>query len=280
MVKIGTWNICLGLKSKKDYVRTIISEEKLDICCVQECEIKPDFPIGLLTFKDYNIEAETNSVKSRCCTFIKRDINYMRRRDLEGEDNNLVIIEVGDAHKYLVINLYRSFSKQHNVSFIDRFHAQLKLIKQTIDKHPYHQTVIMGDFNLNYSLNHKTSYNYKSFFEKLNEVFTPLNLKQIVNFSTWSRVINNQLKESILDHIYINDVTLIKNLESISPEVGDHRLVMCTIISDPPVVKSVIKRNWRLYNDSILIQKLKDQNFTSQTDDVQQFWNQMEYKLI
>ena len=280
MVKIGTWNICLGLKSKKDYIKTIITEEKLDICCIQECEITPDYPINLLTFKDYNIEVETNSTKSRCCTYIKNSINYRRRRDLEGEDNNLVIVEVGDAHKYIVINLYRSFSKQNNVSLLDRFCTQLQIINQTIKDNPNHQTIIMGDFNLNHSFNHNTNYNYKAFFQKLNDVFIPLNLKQIVDFNTWSRIINNQVKESILDHIYINDITLLSNLDSITPEVGDHKLVMCTVKSDPPTVKPVIKRSWKYYNQIILIENLRAQNFNFETLDVQQFWNQMENKIV
>ena len=43
MVKIATWNVCLGLKSKKEYVKSKIIEEKIDICCIQESEIPKDF---------------------------------------------------------------------------------------------------------------------------------------------------------------------------------------------------------------------------------------------
>ena len=64
MVKIASWNVCLGLKRKKDYVKSKIIEEKIDICCIQECDLKPDFPVNILTFKNYNLEVETNLIKS------------------------------------------------------------------------------------------------------------------------------------------------------------------------------------------------------------------------
>ena len=37
MVKIATWNLCLGLKNKKDYVSDVIRENEIDICLIQLC---------------------------------------------------------------------------------------------------------------------------------------------------------------------------------------------------------------------------------------------------
>ena len=39
-IKIASWNLCLGLANKKDYVASMIKENKIDICCVQEIDIK------------------------------------------------------------------------------------------------------------------------------------------------------------------------------------------------------------------------------------------------
>ena len=88
MMKLATWNVCLGIKGKKDYIKTVVCQEDLDICCIQECDIKPDYPMSALTFKNYNIEVEKNDVKSRCCIYIRNTVNYERRSDLEGENNN------------------------------------------------------------------------------------------------------------------------------------------------------------------------------------------------
>jgi exonuclease III len=42
-IKIATWNLCLGLGSKKDLVQKYILENNIDICCVQETEIDNNF---------------------------------------------------------------------------------------------------------------------------------------------------------------------------------------------------------------------------------------------
>ena len=81
-------------------------------------------------------------------------------------------------------------------------------------------------------------------------------------------------------NIYINDVTLLSILTSISPQIGDNKLVSCKIIYNPPTIRSVIIRNWKLFNKNILMDKLAGQNFNLQIENEQQFWNQMENKLI
>ena len=75
MVKIATWNVCLGLKNKKTYVSQTIEKNKIDICYIQECQIQKDFPANILTFKHFNLEVENNSIKSRCCTYIRGGVS-------------------------------------------------------------------------------------------------------------------------------------------------------------------------------------------------------------
>ena len=82
-MRIATWNVFLGVKGKKEYIKTVINQEEIDICCIQECDIKPDYPKNALTFSNYNIEVEQNDTKARCCTYVKNSINHKRRLDLE-----------------------------------------------------------------------------------------------------------------------------------------------------------------------------------------------------
>ena len=62
-LKIGTWNLCLGLPNKKDIVKNYIITEDIDVCCLQETEIPKDYPNALLSFSDYKIEIESNLQK-------------------------------------------------------------------------------------------------------------------------------------------------------------------------------------------------------------------------
>ena len=46
-LKIGTLNLCLGLKNKKDLVKAILIENNIDILCMQEIEVEHDFDCNL-----------------------------------------------------------------------------------------------------------------------------------------------------------------------------------------------------------------------------------------
>ena len=40
-IKIASWILCLRLMNKKNYVSQIIIDEKIDICCLQEIDLRP-----------------------------------------------------------------------------------------------------------------------------------------------------------------------------------------------------------------------------------------------
>ena len=56
--KIGTLNLCLGLKNKKEEVKQLIIKNNIDILCIQETELERDYPVEILTFKGYGLEME------------------------------------------------------------------------------------------------------------------------------------------------------------------------------------------------------------------------------
>ena len=62
-LKIGTWNLCLGLPNKKDIVKNYLRTEAINVCCLQETEIPKDYPNALLSFSDYKIGIESNIQK-------------------------------------------------------------------------------------------------------------------------------------------------------------------------------------------------------------------------
>ena len=62
-MKIATWNLCLGLFHKKDYVRTLLNDNEIDVLALQETELSPDVDEKNLMIKDYSIEVEKNDKK-------------------------------------------------------------------------------------------------------------------------------------------------------------------------------------------------------------------------
>ena len=124
MIKVATWNICLGLKNKKDYVYEKLIQEKIDICALQEVEVVKTCPHSLLTSKDYTIEIEQTGTKARNAFVINKRINYTRRFDLEANDSSIVIIDVDMVSKYRLINIYRSFNPPNGVTQKNAFDGQ------------------------------------------------------------------------------------------------------------------------------------------------------------
>ena len=69
-IKIATWNLCLGLLQKIDYVKTCLKLHSIDVLNLQETELKPDIPIQTLHIPGYTIELENNQIKRRIATYM------------------------------------------------------------------------------------------------------------------------------------------------------------------------------------------------------------------
>ena len=88
----------------------------------KEVEIPKNVAGKDLNLSGFNLELENNSEKSRTCIYVSNKIKYRRRPDLEGINSNVIIIDIDCKSKVSrVVNLYRSFNPQDNVSARDKF---------------------------------------------------------------------------------------------------------------------------------------------------------------
>ena len=128
-LKIGTLNLCLGLKNKKDLVKAILIENNIDIHCMQEIEVEHDFDCNLLRKPGFVLEMENNNLKKRVGCYIKDNLKFTRRNDIEKVNCHLLILDLVDQNESVkrIVNLYSSFNPVNNTArglFID----QLKLL--------------------------------------------------------------------------------------------------------------------------------------------------------
>ncbi len=275
-IRISTWNLCLGLGSKKDLVKNYILDNKIDICCVQETEIDTNFDVRLLTFPGYSIEVENNDFKRRVAIYISNRLSYTRRPELEQINNHLVIIDLEGHTNSRIITIYRSFKPQDGISPREKFESQLNLISAAFSNN----CILLGDFNLDHSKKFNNTYMNKHLFAIFDNLLSHLGLFQHVNFPTWSRMINGTMKSSVLDHIYSNVPTLISNVQYINPTFGDHLLVMFDLLFSVEKYKIIWKRDWRFYSKERLLSMLNDLDWEINVPDVQESWNIFENKLI
>ena len=279
-MKLASWNLCLGLKNKKDYVYETLNNENIDICLLQEVEIRTDYPLTLLSSKNYKIEVENSSQKARCAIAIKKTVNYTRREDLEGIDLSICVIDVNGTNNYRIVNFYRLFNPPNNLKQSQHLQEQLTKISGMFNDLGERKILIGGDFNLDDSKRYAPDYRYKHLFEFQNQQNETLNLIQIIDFPTWRRIVDNVQKESILDHVYVQDPTIVKNINSFVPTIGDHVMIIIDIVNRPEPPKIITKRSWISYSKIKLLNELSQVTFKDRTDDVQSTWNNFEAILM
>ena len=76
-LKIATWNLCLGLFHKKDYVRTLLHKNDIDLLTLQETELSPELQLENLQIKGYTIEVENNNKKKKSDNLCQ-EFNYIQ----------------------------------------------------------------------------------------------------------------------------------------------------------------------------------------------------------
>ena len=128
----------------------------------------------------------------------------------------------------------------------------------------------MGDFKLDHSKINDVNYANKHLFNLWDSKFDDLSMLQLVDFATWSWLVGDVLRSSILDHIYVNQIDLVKNVEHVTPLFGDHELIMAEVCITKPAPKITFRRDWRQYSKEKLVAKLAGVNWDSTAVDVQQ----------
>ena len=90
----------------------------------------------------------------------------------------------------------------------------------------------------------------------------------------------NAFLQSVLDHIYVNCVSLVQNVSHSKPIFGDHELVTAELCIIKPVTKLSLHRDWRHYSKEKLNDRLGVVDWSNNAHDVQELWNDFEVKII
>ena len=119
-----------------------------------------------------------------------------------------------------------------------------------------HFIVAIGTFNLDENQKINTQYSYHRYYDLLQNRFNELNLIQLIKFNTWGRLVGNVWKESCLDHLHTNDSTSISNISTITPIMGDHKIITANLGDLKPLPKISERRSWKSYSKAGLIELL------------------------
>ena len=53
----------MGLQNKRDLVLNELNKNDIDLCCLQETELGPNYPTNILSSSDFELEVEDNDIK-------------------------------------------------------------------------------------------------------------------------------------------------------------------------------------------------------------------------
>ena len=254
----------------------MIDEHNIDILCMQETEVYNNLDESLLGINGFFLEMETNDKKKRTGIYINSNIKYTRRKDLESIGLHLVILDVSATKNFRLINMYRTFNPPNNITPKDFFYLQMAQIKAAYTVN----TILLGDFNLDWTKKGDEAYSNKHYFEHFDDVMEEHVCIQLVKIPTWSRMVNNQHRESTIDHVYVNNKHLIRKVSSIKPYFGDHLMIIIEYDSAKPNSETNFKRNWKNYSKTNLCHLLSEMDWNLEGDQVQDYWNNFESKLV
>ena len=94
----------------------LLNENDIGICGLQEAEVPMNFPENILDCGGYVLELELNNEKKRAGFYIRNDISYIRRLDLEMNNVHVLVVDIDADVKFCVINVYRSFRPQGSLT--------------------------------------------------------------------------------------------------------------------------------------------------------------------
>ena len=258
-VRICSWNCCLGISNKIEIVKLILRDSNIDILFVQEAEITPITPLTHLNIEGYVVELSPtyNQKKSRSICYIRNNLKYKRLTEQEDQKLELICLDLCGA---LICGYYRPFLLPNHDSPIDYVENSCEVLSNLNSN----KMIIVGDFNIDYNKTTQQNFSLSNLYDRYEDIFIEKTLVQMIKTPTWQRQSKNILKESILDHVYCNNINLCENIINEKQVCSDHNLVGVDFkIENQTYINIPIKviRDWSKYSKENLIQELSDIDF-------------------
>ena len=283
-LKICTWNVCLGAKYKKHHIKNLLEEHAIDILCIQEAEIKYDDDPSWLAIQGYSVEVEKGIQYEKCRTmlYVKNSIKYTRQFQTEKPGSHVMLLRIECENKVISLaSIYRTYKLTGHVSHMQAFQEQVEILQEFMNANRGDDCIIMGDMNLDERRRSDRSYNLHQLYQIWDEFEKEQNLIQMVKFSTWTRLHGQTLRQSIIDHVYVDNQALVEYVEEISVTIGDHVPVLISLVCKTKTEKrTVYIRNWKNYSKENLELELSKEDWNIMANCPEDYSNILENKLL
>lgn len=271
-INIGYWNCASGILNKLDLIKEIIQTNELDIFFVSESDIGEYFDLSLLQIQGFDIilPYEQQKKKSRILAFVKSGDKFEQLKFAENNEVEGIAIKNNYSHSTtynVVVGIYRPYKKESDSTLTEQF--DMLLDKLTSIKSSHQNVCFVGDFNVDYFNISNKSYHLSNLANRLTQWCVVNDLVQIVKDHTRSQTyitdVVNVTKESLLDHVYVDNIYIHQSVDVIPATNSDHSLITVKTqgrkLKNSP--KEVYIRDWRNYSPEKFITAIKSLTWDS-----------------
>ncbi len=140
----------------------------------------------------------------------------------------------------------------------------------------------MGDINFDYNKRTDVSYHLRKLYDKWLNLEEASQLVQLVDFTTWTRTCQGQLKQSTLDQVLTNNHSLIDSVEEGNAATSDHVpvIITLTVCKEKAEPANIWARDWKNYSPELLQERLAGVDWNINCTGVQDYNDEMEQKIM
>jgi len=237
-----------------------------------------------LDIQGYTLEIEkaNHMEMRRTMLYIKNSIKYERQTHAEKPDTHIILLKIECVKKVICLaSIYRTYKLTVHESHLQAFQEQIDVLQLFMDANRGKNCIIMGDMNLDERRRSDRSYHLHQLYQKWEDFERERSLIQMVKFSTWTRLHAGTLRQSIIDHVYVDNQSLVEYVEEISVTVGDHVPVMVNLSCKTKTEKrTIFIRNWKSYSKENLELALAKEDWNIEANTAEDYNNLFEEKRM
>ena len=228
-----------GILSNFDMLEEFLtSHNSIDIMALSETHLE-DTNVGSCKINGYKFlyKNRTNGKGGGVAYYIKENITFERRLDLENSHTESIWIQINQKNsKCFLVGCF--YKPPETSKYLQKNYNELLLNDLTRVLKQNNESIILGDFNINYN----DSANGKNF----KALFSQMGFKQLIKTST--RI--TQQSNTLIDLLFTNQPSKISTKCVVSTSLSDHDMIACTrkLNSQKFPPKTITSRNFSRYN--------------------------------
>ena len=233
-----------SIRYKFDELREILDDKLVDMLIISETKIDSSFNDNLFQVEGYKTERRDRTAHGGgLMTFVRSDLPFKRRKDLECEELETICYELAMAkRKWGIIGSYRQPSMKNQT-----FESDMTKCLDKMFIH-YENLICIGDLNYDILRNDKC--------QPLNNIYDNFSLDCIIKEPT---CFTKRSDPSLIDVILTNSKTLLCKTVNFSCGLSDcHNMVATSLKESCSVTetKKVTFRSYKNFNEAELNEEL------------------------